>query len=84
MNHRPLYVSSLVLVVIGALNWLLVGLFRFDLVAAIAARRFGEVGTLNAILYVLIGLAGLYLAIATWFVPEGARTRKSPTRILPR
>jgi uncharacterized membrane protein YuzA (DUF378 family) len=46
-----------VLVVVGALNWALVGLFSFDLVAAI----FGELSPVSRIIYVLVGAAGLYL-----------------------
>lgn len=57
--NRPLDVISFVLVIAGALNWLLVGLFRFDLVAAIAGRDFGEVGAFNATVYVLVGLAAI-------------------------
>ena len=48
---------SLVLVIIGALNWLLIGLFRFDLVAFI----FGDMSWLSRIVYVLVGICGLYL-----------------------
>lgn len=49
--------TALVLVIIGAVNWLLVGLFRFDLVAAL----FGGTGSLiSRIVYVIVGLAGLY------------------------
>lgn len=49
--------TALTLVIIGAINWLLVGLFRFDLVASI----FGGTGALiSRIVYVLVGLAGLY------------------------
>lgn len=48
---------SLVLVIIGALNWLLIGLFQFDLVAAI----FGSQGAIwSRIVYTLVGLAGLW------------------------
>jgi len=46
-----------VLVVIGALNWALVGLFSFDLVAAI----FGRLSPLSRIIYVLVGVSGVYL-----------------------
>jgi uncharacterized membrane protein YuzA (DUF378 family) len=45
-----------ILVIIGALNWGLVGLFSFDLVNAI----FGA-GTLATIIYVLVGLSGLWM-----------------------
>jgi len=48
---------ALVLVIIGALNWLLVGLFQFDLVAAIFG---GQAALLSRIIYTLIGLAGIY------------------------
>ncbi|ANF81414.1 DUF378 domain-containing protein [Acinetobacter sp. NCu2D-2] len=46
-----------VLVIIGGLNWGLVGAFNFDLVAAI----FGEMSVLSRIVYVLVGLSALYL-----------------------
>lgn len=48
---------ALVLVIVGALNWLLVGLFRYDLVANIFG---GSTSTLSRIIYSLVGLAGLY------------------------
>lgn len=51
----------LVLVIIGALNWLLVGLFGFDLVAAITGNSFGEKNVLSSIIYVIVGIAGLGL-----------------------
>ena len=48
---------ALILVIIGALNWGLVGLFNFDLVAAIFG---GQNAILSRIIYTLVGLAGLY------------------------
>ena len=48
---------ALVLVIIGAVKWGLVGLFNFDLVAGI----FGSMTWLSKIIYDLVGLAGLYL-----------------------
>ncbi len=48
---------AIVLAVIGALNWGLVGLFDFNLVSAI----FGPMSAVSRIVYVLVGLAGLYL-----------------------
>ena len=47
---------SLALVIIGAVNWLLVGIFRFDLVAFL----FGNLTWLSRIIYSLVGLCGLY------------------------
>ena len=52
---------SLILVIVGAINWLLVGLFSFDLVAAITGNTFGTKNTLSSVIYVLVGLAGLVL-----------------------
>lgn len=48
---------ALVLVIIGALNWLLVGLFKFDIVAAIFG---GPSAILSRVVYTLVGLAGIY------------------------
>ena len=48
---------SLVLVIIGALNWLLIGLFRFDLVGAIFG---GQASVVSRIIFVIVGLAGLW------------------------
>ena len=47
---------ALVLVIVGGLNWGLVGLFGFDLVAAI----FGAMSMLSRIVYSLVGLAAVY------------------------
>ena len=49
--------TSLTLVIIGALNRLLIGIFRFDLVAFL----FGNMSWLSRIIYTLVGLCGLYL-----------------------
>lgn len=49
--------TALILVIIGALNWLLVGLFQFDLVATIFG---GQQSMLSRIVYSLVGLAGLW------------------------
>jgi uncharacterized protein len=55
---KPAYWIALVLVVVGAVNWGLVGLFQFDLVAAL----FGPASALSRLVYALVGLAGLALA----------------------
>jgi len=47
---------ALILVVVGAVNWGLVGAFGFDLVAFL----FGNMTTLSRAVYILVGLAGLY------------------------
>lgn len=48
---------ALLLVVIGAINWLLVGVFELDLVALI----FGTLSLMSRIIYVLVGIAGLWV-----------------------
>ncbi len=48
---------SLIFIIIGALNWGLIGLFQFDLVASIFG---GQTAMLSRVIYTLVGLAGLY------------------------
>lgn len=50
---------TLILVIVGALNWLLVGAFEFDLVATIGGIDFGEVNVFTRIIYILVGLSAL-------------------------
>jgi len=67
---------AIALVVIGALNWGLVGIFRVDLVAAI----FGTLSLVSRIVYVLVALAGLYLlAVAFGRLREVRRPRTAST-----
>ena len=49
--------TLLTLVIIGAINWGLIGFFQFDLVAFI----FGNMSWLSRIIYALVGLSGLYM-----------------------
>ena len=49
--------TSLILTIIGAINWLLVGLFQFDLVAYFCG---GQTATLSRIIYTVVGIAGLW------------------------
>ena len=48
---------SLILVIIGALNWGLAGVAKFDLVAWLFG---GQTATVSRIIYALVGLAGLW------------------------
>ncbi len=57
---------SLILVIIGALNWLLVGLFQFDFVAWICG---GQTAVFARILYSLVGIAGLW-SVSLLFRPK--------------
>ncbi len=47
----------LALIIIGAINWGLIGFFRFDLVAAIFG---GQLAAVSRIVYALVGLAGIW------------------------
>lgn len=60
---------ALILVIIGALNWGLVGLFQFDLVASLFG---GMSGTFARIIYTLVGLAGVW-GISLLFRRDGIR-----------
>ncbi len=71
MERTPIDRLALVLVIIGALNWLLVGLFEYDLVASIFG---GQDALVSKIVYTLVGLAGIY-SISLLF-----RTAKRPVQ----
>jgi uncharacterized membrane protein YuzA (DUF378 family) len=78
---KRLDVLAAVLVVVGALNWGLVGIAKFDLVAALFGLKFGETNAATSVVYVLVGLAGLYQAVSVkgiqrrWNEPSMARAR---------
>ena len=56
---RSLDVIVAILLVVGGLNWGLVGFFNFDLVGSI----FGDMSMLSRLVYVLVGLGAIYQAI---------------------
>jgi uncharacterized protein len=53
---KALDITALVLVIIGAVNWGLIGFFQYDLVR----NLFGDGTALTRIIFALVGLAGLY------------------------
>ena len=57
---KAIKIISLILVIVGGLNWGLVGIANFDLVATI----FGDMSTLSRVVYSLVGLGAIVLAIA--------------------
>jgi uncharacterized membrane protein YuzA (DUF378 family) len=60
---KRLNALAAILTIVGGLNWGLVGLFKFDLVAAIfGGMHFGEVNVASRIVYTLVGLSAAYLA----------------------
>lgn len=62
---KKLDVIAAALVMIGALNWGLAGVFHLDLVASVFGMRFGETSALTSVVYGLVGLSGLY-QVLTW------------------
>jgi uncharacterized protein len=52
---------ALLLVIVGGVNWLLVGIAQFDLVAAITGDAFGETNPISAIIYILVGVSAIAL-----------------------
>jgi uncharacterized membrane protein YuzA (DUF378 family) len=75
---RLLNPIALVLVIVGALNWGLVGLFEFDLVAEVTGDTFGTTNAVSRIVYVLVGAAGVYLALTV--LPGMLRAADRPRR----
>jgi len=75
-------VLAAILVVVGALNWGLVAVAHFDLVAALFGLKFGEVSVYSGFIYGLVALAGLYQGLGwkaiqhRWYgVPALQRSR---------
>jgi uncharacterized membrane protein YuzA (DUF378 family) len=66
---------AMVLAIIGALNWGLVGLFDFNVVSKI----FGDMSALSRVIYVIVGLAGLYLIVDAARLREEHRGRRRAT-----
>ena len=54
---------ALALAIVGALNWGLVALAEFDLVAAIFGLEFGESNAGTRVIYGLVGASGVWLAV---------------------
>ena len=78
---RGSYWFALVLLVVGGLNWLLVGLFDFDLVAAI----FGEMSAATRVVYVLVGIAAIWTLISSASLRgTSANARDRDTRLASR
>jgi uncharacterized membrane protein YuzA (DUF378 family) len=71
---RYLNVLFLLLVIVGGLNWLLVGLFKFDLVASLTGNSFGQTNAISTIVYALVGISAIAL------VPTLVRWLQAPER----
>ena len=64
------YLNSLflLLVIVGGINWLLVGVAKIDLVAALTGATFGETNVISSAIYILVGIAaiGLVPTLIRW------------------
>jgi uncharacterized protein len=60
VKMKTLKIIVAVLVIVGALNWGLIALAHFDLVAALLGMSFGQTSVLSSLIYGLVGLSGLY------------------------
>ncbi len=63
MDTSALYRVAAVLTAIGGLNWGLVGIFEFDLVAWIFGEEFGTTNAITRIIYIIVGLSALYVLL---------------------
>ncbi len=75
---RKLDVLAAVLVIVGGLNWGLVALAEFDLVAALFGLTFGETNAITRVVYGLVGLGAAYQIAQQ----AAIRRRWSPTTAL--
>jgi hypothetical protein len=66
---------ALLLVIVGGVNWLLVGIAKFDLVAALTGNSFGETNVLSSLVYVLVGVSAVALVptLAAWLTSSNDR-----------
>ena len=51
----------LLLVIVGGVNWLLVGLAKIDIVAAITGTEFGQTNAISSVIYILVGVSAIAL-----------------------
>lgn len=69
--------TALALVIIGAINWGLIGFFQFDLIAAIFG---GQGAAISRIIYGIVGIAGLYSLTLLFKPSEELSENPEPTR----
>jgi uncharacterized protein len=74
---KKIDILATVLLVVGGLNWGLVSLAKFDLVATLFGLDFGQTNALTRVVYGLVGLSAIYLAIQA---PSLSRRWTQPAR----
>lgn len=71
MMNKYFNATALTIAIIGAINWGLIGIFRFDLVAFL----FGDMSWLSRIVYILVGISGLYLITFYMLLDDNTQTQ---------
>lgn len=71
MNNKMVHLIAYVLVIVGGLNWLIVGLFELNLVTMLL----GMMPMFERVVYVLVGLAAVYLIFT--YRPTGSAGRSA-------
>ena len=71
---------AVILLVIGGLNWGLVAIAEFDLVATVVGLDFGETNALSRIIYGLVGLSAVYVAVQARAIPRRWAVGRTPSR----
>ena len=67
---KKLDLLAIILLVVGGLNWGLVAIARFDLVATLFGLEFGETNALTRIVYGLVGVSAVYVATQLRAIPR--------------
>ena len=62
MERNWLDITALILIIIGAINWGLIGFFEFDLISSF----FGTLTAVTRIIFAVVGIAGIYSLILFW------------------
>jgi uncharacterized membrane protein YuzA (DUF378 family) len=72
---RYLNALFLFLVIVGGLNWLLVGVAQIDLVAALTGNSFGQTNVVSSLIYILVGISaiGLIPVLYRWLTVSEER-----------
>jgi len=81
-NKQMRYINALalLLVIVGGINWLLVGIADFDLVATLTGDQFGQTNLISSVIYVLVGVAAIWLlpSLVQWVAQ--AHESQTPVR----
>jgi len=85
MNSSALYRIAAIITAIGGINWGLVGIFEFDLVAWIFGEEFGTTNAASRIVYIIVGISAVYVLLRA-LMPDRAHdhdpaVRGRPSRV---